>query len=346
MAKPPSSAIGIDIGRHSIKAVLLARRGSNRVAVTHFAVRPLAQEGRTVEVLAAGLKGLLQDLGATCKVGGIAISTADSMVRIIDQPAMPPALLRDALRLNGVSLLNQDCKDLVLDCDLIPSSEPAQEGAPNPNKTVRYVVGGLPRVRVQEIHEASVKSKTPTSRLQVTPISVFNAFEFSNEETFNNQAFVLVDIGHVSTTVIVGVKKELILVRALEFGGHSFVEELICHGASGYEEIMSQLEQEEVLTVENARLSLTELVRSISSSIGFFEARREEAIPRVFVCGGMAKSPMILKILTEELQLPCESWDPFAKCEISVSSKNKELLLKEGPVLSAACGVAAEILKG
>ncbi len=354
MAKSSSSAIGVDIGRHSMKAVLLQRRGANRVALTHFATRELAEQPRTVESLASNLKALLVEMGGKSKACGIAVSNAESFVRIIEQPPMPPDVLRNALRLNGTMLLNQDCKDLVLDCDVILSSEPppqtAEPSAPlppgQPAQPARYVVGGLPRLQVQLIHEACLRTKTPSTTLQVAPIAIFNAFEFSNEETFTNQGFVLVDIGHLATTVIVGVKRELMLVRTLSFGGHSFVEELICHGASGYDEIIEMLAQEEVLTVENARLSLTELVRSISSSIGFFEARREETIPRVFVSGGMAKSPMILRILTEELQLPCEAWDPFAKCEINLNTALKSALAEQLPTLTGACGAAAEILNG
>ena len=327
-----------------MKAVLLQRRAGNRVVLTHFATRQLAEEPHTVESLSANLRALLNEMGGTAKACGISVSNAASFVRILEQPEIPTELLRDALRLNGQMLLNQDCRELVLDCDTIPSSEPVSAGVAAP--AVRYVVGGLPRTQVQQIHDACVKAKVATTALQVAPVALFNGFEFSNEETFNSQAFVLVDIGHVSSTVVVGAKKELVLVRTLEFGGLSFADELICHGAASFEEVLELLGQEEVLTVENARHSLTELVRSISSSIGYFEARREEVIPRVFVSGGLVKSAAILKILTEELQLPCEAWNPFAKCEINVSPARKNELPGQWPVLGVAYGAAAELLKG
>jgi len=328
-----------------MKAVLLQRRGADRFALSHFALRELPEPATTAEALAANLKALLHDLGGSSRSCGIALSSAEVLIRIIEQPQTPPGILRDALRLNGMLLLNQDCRELVLDCDEIPFSEPPDAhggGAPQ----FRYVVAGVPRSQVTEVHQACLKSKVPYTALQVAPLAIFNAFEFANAETFNNQAFALVDIGHLSSTVIIGVKRELILVRGVEFGGHMLVEELICHGAASYEEIVHLLKEEEVLTVENARLSLTELVRSISSSIGFFEARRDAAIPRVYVSGGMAKSGTILRILTEELQLPCETWDPFAKCEIAVAAGRKPMLAEQLPVLGTACGIAAEVIKG
>jgi len=344
MAKPPSSAIGIDLGRHSMKAVLLARRGTQRFALTHFAIKDLPEEANTLEALEENLRSLLRDLGGKAKACGVALSSADSMVRILEQNSIPPELLRDALRINGPLLLSQDCREWVIDCAAIAPPNPATpvaEGAP-----VHYLVGGLPRPHVAKVYEACVKNKVPATVFQLPPVALFNAFEFANEETFKSQAFVLVDIGHQSSTVIVGVKEELILVRSLDYGGVQFVDQLILHGAASFEEIVEMLAQEEVLTVENARLSLSELVRLISSSIGFFEGRREEAIPRVFVSGGMAKLPAVLNVLAEELHLPCDAWDPFYKCELSLSNAQKTALASQLPILGVACGVAAEILKG
>lgn len=360
MAKTPSSAIGVDVGRHAMKAVLLQRRGAHRVVLTHFATRELMEELKTVDAFASNLKALLQTLGGTARAYGLSVSNAASLIRIIEQPVMPPEMLRDALRLNSSALLNQDCKDFVLDCDLVPLATPVAQGeatsstisaspanfaaaAEASSQSGHYVVGGMPRETVNFISEACQKAKFPLSQLQLAPVAVFNAFEFSHDE-FKNHAFVLVDIGHLSTTIVVGVKGELILIRTMEYGASHFVEELICHGAASFEEIVELLHAEEVLTVENARLSLTEMVRSISSSIGYFEARREESIPRVYVSGGLAKSSMVLKILTEELQLPCDAWDPFAKCEIQVSPAIRADLAAQLPALSAAYGVAAEIL--
>jgi len=106
------------------------------------------------------------------------------------------------------------------------------------------------------------------------------------------------------------------------------------------------MEQEEVLTVENARLSLNELVRSISSSIGFFEAQREETIPRIFISGGLSRLPALRNLLVEEVHLPCETWDPFADCELGIPRARVASLTAQSPLLGVAFGVAAEIVKG
>ena len=354
-----------------MKAVLVQRRGG-RLALTHYAVREFAEttnalnmpetssdspfsggqrveEKDTLDMLGEKLKLLLHDLGGTAKAAGIAVSHRDSMVRIIEQNTIPSGLLRDALRINGPLLLSQDCREWVIDCEAIPSGAGVGETArpsADAQGQVHYLVGGLPRPHVQKIFEACGKNKLPATVLQLPPVALFNAFEYSTGSVFKTQAFVLVDIGHRSSTVIVGVKGELILIRSLDYGGTNFEEHLILQGAANFQEIVTMLEQEEVLTVENARLSLNELVRSISSSIGFFEAQREETVPKVYVTGGLARIPAILNILTEELHLPCETWDPVAECELCIPRMRVAALTAQLPLLGVAFGAAAEIIKG
>lgn len=123
MAKAPSSVIGIDLGRYALKSVLMQRKSGNRFMVTHYASRPLTEPIENMAHLGREVKATLKEMGGASKACAVAISSPDALIRIIEQPETPTELLRDALRLNGMALLNQDCKEFVLDCDLIPSSE-------------------------------------------------------------------------------------------------------------------------------------------------------------------------------------------------------------------------------
>src|SRR5205823_4896482 len=113
---------------------------------THYASRALNEPVDTAENLGRQLKSLLKEMGGSAKACAISVSSAESLIRIIEQPETPVEILRDALRLNGIALLNQDCKDFVLDCDRIPTNENSAE--PDVAGRKRYVVGGLPRSRV------------------------------------------------------------------------------------------------------------------------------------------------------------------------------------------------------
>ncbi|MGA3171214.1 MAG: pilus assembly protein PilM [Chthoniobacteraceae bacterium] len=370
--KIPNSVIGVDLGRHSIKTVSLQRRSGNRFVVSNYAVHVMESAPQTAEQLGAELKIALQETGASAKTCAVAVSSNDTLIRIIEQPETPREILRDAIRLNGLSLLNQEVKEFVLDCERVnpvsiakpakaqkkekkEKAEKPQKGskaaapaaAPQaPGQPVKYLVAGMPRARVQMIDEAFHQSKkTSIHNIQLASVCTFNAFEFANPEAFANEAFLLVDIGHQNSTVTVGVKKELVIVRAIEYGVNNLREFLVSNGSPNPNEAFRQFESGDETALDNARLSLAALTREIASSIGFFEGRREENITRVYVSGGGARLKTLLTILGEELHIPCEAWDPFSTCEVALPAGRKETLAEDFVSLNVACGAAAEALR-
>jgi type IV pilus assembly protein PilM len=360
--KSPNAVLGIDLGRHSIKTVALQRRGGNRYVVSNYAVHVMETAPKTAEELAAELTVALKDIKAGAKTCAIAVSSNDSLIRIIEQPETPREILRDALRLNGLSLLNQDVKEFVLDCErvtVMPTEKPAkgekkEKGAKAEHVSpvavsihlIKYLVAGIPRARVQMIDEAFQQfKKLGIYNIQLASVCTFNAFEFAKPEIFANEAFLLVDIGHQNSTVTVGVKKELVIVRAIDYGAATLHEFLVSNGCANPNQAFLKMEAGDETTLDNARLSLAALTREIASSIGFFEGRREENITRVYVSGGAARLKSLLTILSEELHIPCEAWDPFSMCEMALPAGRKETLAQDFVSLNVACGAAAEALR-
>ena len=118
--------------------------------------------------------------------------------------------------------------------------------------------------------------------------------------------------------MMVGAKRELVLVRTIDFGGRVLLETLMALSGETRESVLQALEHEDEMMVENTRMALMVLMREIGSSIGFFEGRREETIDRIFVSGAPAKSQTLLKVMSEEVHMPCESWNALGHCEIAV----------------------------
>jgi Tfp pilus assembly PilM family ATPase len=349
MAKTLSSAIGVDLGRYSLKSVLLQKKGANRYVITHFASMPVNEsEERTPEALGAQLKALVKHMGGTAKGCAVAVSSPDALVRIIEQPETPPEILRDALRLNGATLMNQDCKGFVLDCvDCeMPAATPQTPAAANgPVAQRRYLVAGLPRAEVTQLAQVfEAGGLGNVAAVQLAPVTVFNAFEFAQKEVFDNQAFFLIDFGHLSSTMMIGARRELSLIRSVDFGGKSLVEALCGLSGESPDTVLSALAQEDEVMVEYARMALMALTREIGSSIGFYEGRREETISQIWVSGGLARNATLLRLLGEELRMPCQPWVAVERCEVNVSSAKRAQLAEEMLDYSIACGAAAQLL--
>ena len=245
MARRANSVIGIDLGKHAFKGVLLQRKGEARYVLTSYASHEVPEGLATAEDLAQHLKLLVRELGGGAKGCAVAISDPASLLRIIEQPDTPIDLLRNALKFNGLAVLNQECKDFVLDCAPVVAngsdtlelsgvsnghSAPVSNGHAVAVKT-KYLVGGMLRPAVKQISEAISKAKLSPGLLQLAPICSFNAFEFAYPQIFANDSFLLLDMGHLQSTVLIGSKKELVLVRSIDYGGKAFTQALTADGA-------------------------------------------------------------------------------------------------------------------
>jgi Tfp pilus assembly PilM family ATPase len=356
MARRGNSVFGIDLGKHVFKGVLLQRKGDDRFVLTSYASREVPEELTTPEELAQQLKLLFKDLGGSAKGCAIAISDPGSLLRIIEQPSTPIDLLRNALRLNGLAVLNQECKDFVLDC--APVVEESNGHAANGNGAaaeevsgqngvpkMKYLVGGMLRPTVKQISEACGKTRVAADILQLAPVCSFNAFEFAYPQIFAKDAFLLLDMGHLQSTVLIGSKKELVLVRSIDYGGKALTQALTADGALDAGAARLMMQEGDAGMAEICRSSLSRLATEVRNSIGFFEGQHEQSIHRIFVSGGLARTETILQTLSDELGLPCEIWDPLETCEVALPPAKRQALPSEFVSLNVACGAAFEYLR-
>ena len=350
MPKALSSVVGVDLGRHALKAVHLQRKGQ-RVSLHGYASRVVGDTDRAdSDAMAHHLKLLYKDLGTSGKGSVVAVSSPEALIRVIEQPTTPTHLLRDALRLNGQGLLNQDCRDYVLDCDQIPIAANGQNGhaapepAPGARPSSRYLVGGLPRKTVEQVSAALLKNKSQPDRLQLAPLCNYNAFEHAHPEVFAQEAFVLVDIGHVETRLLAGSRRELVLARTIDYGGNDFLQAITNNGGVDQPTAMTLIEQNDPGMLEAGRVSLFRLARELRSSIGFFEGQREETVSRVYFSGGLVRALMPLQILSDELEIACVTWDPFQTCSIDLPKSRLPAFDAERTHLNVACGAALDLL--
>src|SRR6202040_1628802 len=180
MGRRADSVIGIDLGKHVFKGVTLRRKGDSRFVLTSFASRQVPEEFTSADDLARELKSLLKELGGGAKACAVAISDPAALLRIIEQPDTPVELLRNALRLNGLAVLNQECKDFVLDVARVLSRNASVKstGGSSGNVAVqssvmtqtKYLVGGMLRPAVKQISAAISKTRLTADILQLAPI--------------------------------------------------------------------------------------------------------------------------------------------------------------------------------
>ena len=251
-------------------------------------------------------------------------------------------------------VLNQECKDFVLDC--APLAPETANGATNAaadspavavhvNTRTKYLVGGMLRPTVKQISEACTKTRVSADILQLAPVCSFNAFEFAYPDTFAKEAFLLLDMGHLQSTVMIGSRRELVLVRSIDYGGKDLTQALTANGTLDENAARLMMKEGDAGMAETCRTSLSRLAMEVRNSIGFFEGQHEQDIHRIFVSGGLARTETILQTLSDELGLPCEIWDPLETCEVALAPAKRQALPHEFVSLNVACGAAFEYLR-
>ena len=358
MAKRADSVVGIDLGKHMLKGVALRRKSDSRFVLTSLAARPVPEEFASADDLARELKQLIRELGGSAKACAFAVSDPSTILRIIEQPDTPVDLLRTALRLNGLAVLNQECRDFILDVAPVAAQgngESINEKESSAGAKVavqsgvvtktKYLVGGMLRSQVKQIVAAANKIRVSADILQLAPVCSFNAFEFAYPEIFANDPFLLLDMGHLQSTVLIGSKSELVLVRSIDYGGKALMQALTAEDALDADAAWLMIQQGDEGMTDICRGSLARLGMEVRNSIGFFEGQREEGINRIFVSGGLARAEPVLQALSDELSLPCEIWDPLETCEVALPAAKRQTLPNEFVSLNVACGAAFEYLK-
>ncbi len=358
MAKRADSVVGIDLGKHMLKGVALRRKSDSRFVLTSLAARPVPEEFASADDLARELKQLIRELGGSAKACAFAVSDPSTILRIIEQPDTPVDLLRTALRLNGLAVLNQECRDFILDVAPVAAQgngESINEKESSAGAKVavqsgvvtktKYLVGGMLRSQVKQVVAAANKIRISADILQLAPVCSFNAFEFAYPEIFANDPFLLLDMGHLQSTVLIGSKSELVLVRSIDYGGKALMHALTAEDALDADAAWLMIQQGDEGMTDICRGSLARLGMEVRNSIGFFEGQREEGINRIFVSGGLARAETVLQALSDELSLPCEIWDPLETCEVALPAAKRQTLPNEFVSLNVACGAAFEYLR-
>src|SRR4029077_20623226 len=123
----------------------------------------------------------------------------------------------------------------------------------------KYLVGGMLRQTVKQIAEAIAKMRLPTAILQLAPVFSFNAFEFAYPEIFHNDAFLLLDMGYLQSTVLIGNKGELLMVRSIDYGAKNLIQALTADGALETAAAWVMIQQSDAGMAEICRGSLTRL---------------------------------------------------------------------------------------
>jgi type IV pilus assembly protein PilM len=335
--------LAIDLGSRTTKAVLLDRVDKG-LTLSRFAVQdaPVYDKSMPQGLLTEHLRNIIETLKPRTKQATLAIGANDSVLRSTELPLLPVNEMRQMLKFNAKNYLQQDLRDYIFDCYIVPPKANAQ---PEPGKAgiVKYKVwvGGARRELLATLEGAVKEAGMVPDQFTLTVLGPMNALELAQPEVFHKEIVALVDLGFKTSSISILFNGELCLSRSVDIGGDKLTSGLAEAMNVSYAEaegIKIGMPQE---VEQHLQPLVAPLGRELRASIDFFEHQREATVGKILVSGGAARSEFILQLLQAELAVVCKAWYPTQGLKMALSPQQMTEVEQVSTTLTVAIGSAA-----
>ena len=348
MSKKRDQVVAVDLGARTTKAVHLLRKG-NSFVFSRYALldAPIYEKSLSSELLGEHLKNVSQALDVKTKHTALVIGMNDSIMRHTEMPLMPVDDMRQILKNNTKTYLQQDLPGYVFDCHIIPPklvANPAEKpkGASNIPKA-KVLAAGARKQFLDDVQIAVKDAGLIADAVVPGLIGPVNAFETAMPEVFATEVTAIVDIGFKNTTICLLQEGELVLSRVVNIGGDRFTNGLAEAMGISY----AEAEGIKVGMPGEVQAQLEPLVsplgRELRASIDFFEHQQDKTVKQAFLSGGSARSDSIVQMLQNELFVECKSWNPTTSLQLALPPQQIADVEQIAPQLSVAIGAAISL---
>ncbi len=346
-ARKRDQIIAIDLGSRSTKAVHLQRKG-DRFVLTEYVIIDAASHEKPVapDVLGEHLKEISRRLSTKSRHLTLALGVNDTVFKQTELPLMAPADLRQMLKYNTKSYLQQDLPDHVFDSHYVlnsPAARPADgaKSATGGTQKQKALVGGAKRQTIEDVSTAIKNAGFIPEQIVPSLIGPVNAFELAEAEAFAKDVVAVVELGFKNSTIVILNAGEIMLSRVVAIGGDQFTNGLAEQLGTSYQEAENIKIGMPGEVQEKLEPAIQPLGRELRASIDFFEHQQDATVSKVYLSGGSARSEFVVQTLQNELTVPCEVWSPFKSLQLALSPEKMGEVEQVSPQMTVAIGAAA-----
>jgi type IV pilus assembly protein PilM len=334
--------LGLDIGRQYVKLVTTEKTkegfkvlnaGSRLVPEPNSAFDP-EKIDRPHWVMA--VKELFKQEGINPKrVKGLitGIGGSSASIKQITTMEMPSEELESAMTFEARKHIPMDGTDAVIDYQILGSN---QREVDKIDVGLVACTKGVLTNHMDLVKECGLKPGV----VDVNPVAMSNAFSFIKTMP-EDGLVVMLDIGAVSSTLVVYGKGQQFFTRDLPIGGHHFVKELSNKKEIGYIAAQDMLYKEGIsASVNNSssdpaqavgiaeRTVYDNLVEDLRRSLRFYAKQTGQSFfLKIFLSGGASGTPGLTEFFTSKLNIESAVFNPFENVEgadnISVSNPSQ-----------------------
>lgn len=332
--------IGLDIGNHSIKTVIISNDSPPKLLSLGRIPSPqpgiVSDSELDLEAVAQAIKSLLEEAKAPVNDVVVALPESRVFTRVIyDLPYLSDNEVNQAIRYTAEEFVPMPITDVNINYQVIYRSQKGPQ-----SRTVVFVVAS-PKVLIDKYLQVLKMAQLRPAAIETELIAIARSL-VSNY----SPATLLIQFGASTTDFAVVTDGLILLTRSVATGGlaltraiaQSFNFEMV--QAEEYKKTYGLLEDQLEGKLYQVLKPLIDVITTEARRfIQAFEAQNpKQPIKRVVITGGGAQMPGIIKYVADSLVLEVQEADPWASITIDPVFKSK--LASEGPAYSVAVGLA------
>lgn len=331
----------LDIGTKSIRVVQLTKAGEGHWKLDHIGYTGLdakiiasdSPEGR--KKLGNALMSTISQAGIHTKDVAVGLPSTKTFTTIIETPLMSDAELHSTLKYQADQYIPMPLDDAKVDWAKLGVS-------PNDPKKQEVLLASTAQNYVEGLIEMIDSLGFNVIAAEPDPIAMTRSLLPANP----TGAHVILDIGELSTDIVVTIADRPVLVRTLPMGLKALVTAIVTNLNIKEEQATQfvlkfglapdRLEGQVFRAIEGV---LDNFVTEIAKSVKFFQNKyATESISKIHLSGYAGVIPQLAEYIASKTELAAEVTSPWQK--VTVSEADKQKLLATEFEFATAVGLA------
>lgn len=336
-------AFGLDIGTSSIKAVWLGKEKDRYVLVAAGKIASpvgiLQSESESDwQIAATAINELLTESKITSRQVCSCLPESEVITRVLELPMMSDTEIATSMRYQIEQNIPFQSDEIYSEWKILEKPEKNEK-----NQSLKILLVAVHKPvedrHLKILEMAGLEPRAVETELISLCRSLVNPQEPSPITLVVNLSSETTDLAVVKNNV-------LVFTRSVGTGGNALSRAV--SSALGIESSQAE-EYKKVYGLDETKMEgkITKAIRPIVDIIkdeikrailAYQNKNPEDGIKRTVLCGGMARLPGLSELLAEEINTEVQLGDPWQN--LIVTSEQKKSFAEEGPVYTAAVGLA------
>lgn len=353
------SLIGVDIGSAYLKAVQVEahRDGFRVVRAAQQKTPPSAMRDGVIQdrdAVGGALRQMFKAAGMSATGAVLAVSGPTVMVRQVQMPTMPEAVLRKSIRYEAGKFIASSVDDSALAFEILGPVE-------DDPGLMNVMLVAAPRDMVESRIDSLERSGLEAAVIDLEAFALMRALVECNWTRYSDGAMrAIVDIGAAHTEVTIALGTKFQLTRSLPIAGDTFTDALknqMRIDAAEAEKRKMELDMSVLIhgaddpaELEGPRAIqsiVDELLREVRRSINYYQSQLPEGsaqqpLAEILLGGGSSLMGGLAPYVAARLGVDVRVGNAFENPAIDAPAESAAWLAEQAPRLGAALGLAVK----